>query len=137
MVAGLVAGYPERATDRRFESYPFRSFHRCAHASKGVSILDSLAELSMAEVSSMLALPSISLHNGCDVWPRRFSLWLPRSVRLSADGAGSRLTFLGMAASLLKKEMNSPCRGLVGEHISDPEPDHACHGWQGDMSLAF
>ena len=137
MVAGLVAGYPERATDRRFESYPFRSFHRCAHASKGVSILDSLAELSMAEVSSMLALPSIFLHNGCDVWPRRFSLRLPRSVRLSADGAGSHLTFLGMAASLLKKEMNSPCRGLVGEHISDPEPDHACHGWQGDMSLAF
>ena len=104
MVAGLVAGYPERATDRRFESYPFRSFHRCAHASKGVSILDSLAELSMAEVSSMLALPSISLHNGCDVWPRRFSLWLPRSVRLSTDGAGSHLVLSSMAAILIKRK---------------------------------
>ena len=60
MVAGLVAGYPERATDRRFESYPFRSFHRCAHASKGVGILDSLAELSKAKVSGMQALPSTS-----------------------------------------------------------------------------
>ena len=26
---------------------------------------------------------------------------------------------------------------MVGEHISDPEPDIAYHGWQGDMSLAF
>ena len=101
------------------------------------SIFASTVILHKMEVSGMQALPSISLHNGCDVWPRRFSLRLPRSVRLSTDEAGSHLTFLGMAASLLKKEMNSPCRGLVGEHISDPEPNHACHGWQGDMSLAF
>ena len=103
MVAGLVAGYPERATDRRFESYPFRSFHRCAHASKGVSILDSLAELSMAEVSSMLALPSHippqwlwcmaeveQTGLAMPVLKARvlFSLRLPRSVRRGADGEG-------------------------------------------------
>ena len=44
-----------------------------------------------------------NLHNGCGLWPRRnkqeiampvlkarvlFSLWLPRLVRLSADGEG-------------------------------------------------
>ena len=68
------------------------------------SIFASTVILHKMEVSGMQALPSISLHNGCDVWPRRFSLRLPRSVRLSTDEAGSHLTFLGMAASLLKRK---------------------------------
>jgi len=42
------------------------------------------------------------LRNGCGLWPRRFSLRLPRLVRLSTDEAGSHLALSSMAASLLK-----------------------------------